>query len=44
MLPAGPVRVVWNGRDRNGHDASPGVYFVRVRIGTVPATAKLIRR
>jgi hypothetical protein len=43
MLPAGPARIVWNGRDRNGHEASPGVYLVRAWAGTKSTTAKLIR-
>jgi hypothetical protein len=30
-VPAGGHRVVWNGRDGNGHRVSPGIYFYHVR-------------
>lgn len=30
ILEAGRQRVTWDGRDRNGHDAPSGVYFVQV--------------
>jgi flagellar hook assembly protein FlgD len=28
---AGPYVLTWNGRDRSGSEARPGVYFVRAR-------------
>ena len=39
-LPAGEQRVIWDGRDAGGRDASPGVYFARL---WTPAGARIRR-
>jgi hypothetical protein len=39
---AGVNRVVWDGRDRDGHRLSSGVYFYRLESGTEMATRKVL--
>jgi hypothetical protein len=39
---AGPNRVVWDGRDHEGHKLSSGVYFYRLESGTEAATRKVL--
>ncbi len=40
---AGTHRVVWDGRDRAGHVAPPGVYFLRLEAGRERIVRKAIR-
>ena len=37
----GEGSVVWDGRDRSGRDASPGIYFYRVKSGGDTATGRI---
>jgi hypothetical protein len=39
---AGQNRVVWDGRDHEGHKLSSGVYFYRLESGTETATRKVL--
>ena len=41
--PAGPVHTRWDGKLARGVDASPGVYFVRVRAPGVGLDGRIIR-
>jgi len=41
-FPAGESSVRWSGKDDSGHDASPGVYFCRLRAGSQEATRKIL--
>ena len=41
-LPAGSSRVVWDGRDNKGGDASSGVYFYRLRADNRTITRKML--
>ncbi len=41
-LPAGEVKVTWDGRDNGGHRVSSGVYFCNLRTGDKKATRKMI--
>ena len=41
-LPAGRQRVAWDGRTAAGGTAAPGVYLVRVRIGSVRSMHRLV--
>ena len=43
MLGGGANRVWWDGRDRNGRDAGPGVFWVVVRAGDVTLRRQVIR-
>jgi hypothetical protein len=38
----GAYREVWDGRDRDGFRAVPGVYFYRLEAGAARATAKIV--
>ncbi|MBI5709726.1 MAG: PQQ-binding-like beta-propeller repeat protein [Candidatus Eisenbacteria bacterium] len=38
---SGVQRLAWDGRGTDGRAAAAGIYFVRVRVGSVEATAKL---
>jgi aminopeptidase N len=38
----GPHRLVWDGRDRGGHDAPPGLYVVRLAVGSETRTRRLV--
>ena len=40
---AGANAVRWNGRDDQGRDASPGVYYYRLVSGGRSATQKAVR-
>ena len=40
---AGPVSIRWNGRLRGGRDASPGIYFVRVRAPDIELEGRVVR-
>jgi hypothetical protein len=40
--PALQGTVVWDGKDRAGRDASPGVYFVRATGGVRTGTRRVI--
>ncbi|HBZ00194.1 MAG TPA: hypothetical protein DEO84_02630 [candidate division Zixibacteria bacterium] len=39
---AGQERIVWNGRDRNGHEVKSGIYFYRLIVGEKSFTEKMI--
>jgi subtilisin-like proprotein convertase family protein len=41
-LPAGPHRVVWDGRDQHGAAVRPGVYLYRLRAGSFAAARRLV--
>jgi hypothetical protein len=41
ILPGGPHRFVWDGRGPDGRRQSDGVYFVRVKTGTMQATRRV---
>jgi hypothetical protein len=41
-LPTGVHRVVWDGRDMNGHQTATGVYFVRLVAGSYEMTQKIV--
>lgn len=41
-MPAGDHSLVWNGRDRDGHPASPGVYLYRVITGAQIETRPMV--
>jgi hypothetical protein len=41
-LPAGGQRVAWDGRTDAGGTAAPGIYLVRVRIGSVRTMRRLV--
>jgi flagellar hook assembly protein FlgD len=43
VLPGGDHSIPWNGRDDSGHEAANGVYFCRVKAGTVQETFKMIQ-
>lgn len=48
VLKSGPARageqsVRWDGRDRNGNDVSPGLYYARLETPTEGRTGKIIR-
>lgn len=40
---AGDQRVTWDGRDASGRRVAPGLYFARVRAGTLALTAHVLR-
>ena len=40
---AGDHQITWDGRDGAGNEAAAGVYFIRVRAGTLDMTAKAVR-
>ncbi|MFH2054727.1 MAG: T9SS type A sorting domain-containing protein [bacterium] len=41
-LNAGLKQVVWDGRDRNGHEVASGMYLYRLQVGDVSLTKKMI--
>jgi hypothetical protein len=41
-LSAGEYRLRWDGHDRSGHTAAPGLYFVSVECGTARAARRLV--
>ncbi len=41
-MPNGESSVTWDGRDRNGHEVSSGVYFYRLIAGSDVETRKLV--
>lgn len=43
MLPAGPRRLRWDGRDDAGQEVAAGVYFIRLSAGEVHQQVKAIR-
>ncbi len=43
LQPAGVHRVAWDGRDDRGQAAPAGVYFYRVRAGSVVATSRTVK-
>ncbi|UCG52027.1 MAG: T9SS type A sorting domain-containing protein [Candidatus Latescibacterota bacterium] len=42
IFPAGLHRVLWDGRDNNGHNVATGVYFVRLVAGSFETTRKMV--
>jgi flagellar hook assembly protein FlgD len=40
---AGSRVLAWDGRDDDGRDPGPGVYFLRVTSGGVAATTRLVK-
>jgi hypothetical protein len=42
ILPAGPRRADWDGRDNSGRQVATGVYFVRMSAGTYKMTRKVV--
>ena len=40
LSPAGPHRIVWDGRDRRGKTLSSGIYFYRLNNGEKTITRK----
>ena len=42
-LPPGEQRVIWDGRDGDGHPASPGVYFARLWTPMGARTRRVVR-
>jgi hypothetical protein len=40
-MPAGPSRVVWDGRDEHGKSCSSGVYFMKLSAGSETQTGKM---
>ena len=43
VLPPGEQRVIWDGRDGDGHPASPGVYFARLWTPMGAGTRRVVR-
>ncbi len=41
-LSAGEHRIVWDGRDSNGKTVSPGIYFVRLTVGSRNLQTKIV--
>lgn len=41
-LPAGDHERVWDGRDDRGEELPPGIYFVRITIGTVMESRRVV--
>ena len=41
-LPSGDHRIPWNGRDEADNTVANGVYFCRVKVGTVEQTVKML--
>lgn len=41
-IPAGPHKVIWNGRDDRGREVPAGVYFYHLDAGTCSETEKLV--
>jgi hypothetical protein len=41
-LPSGDHSIIWNGTDEAGHVVANGVYFCRVKVGTVDKTVKMV--
>ncbi len=39
--PAGGYEVVWDGKDRDGHLAESGIYFVKIQTGEIQRTKKI---
>lgn len=42
VFPAGAQAIRWDGLDQRGHEAAPGVYFVRIRANDEERTVKLV--
>jgi flagellar hook assembly protein FlgD len=42
IFPAGAQAIRWDGLDQRGHEAAPGVYFVRLRANDEERTVKLV--
>jgi hypothetical protein len=42
VMEAGSRTLVWNGKDETGNPSASGVYFLRLRAGTLSATTKLV--
>jgi len=40
---AGEHALVWDGRDRDGHEAGAGIYFVRVSVPGTRFTRRIVR-
>jgi flagellar hook assembly protein FlgD len=41
--PQSPItKVIWDGKDNLGEKASPGVYFVKLKVGEFSQTKKLL--
>ena len=43
ILPPGEQRVIWDGRDAEGHAASPGIYFARLWTPMGARTRRVVR-
>jgi len=41
-LPAGTVRLDWNGRDEGGREVASGIYFCRAQVGSWTGSTKVI--
>ncbi|MFC1799867.1 GDSL-type esterase/lipase family protein, partial [Candidatus Eisenbacteria bacterium] len=41
--PAGEFTSTWDGRDENGRDAGPGIYFAQMITGTLKVSRKMVR-
>lgn len=39
---AGPIEVVWDGRDRHGHRVAPGAYWIELQSGSQRAVEKVV--
>lgn len=41
-LAAGRVAVQWDGRDKTGQQAEPGIYFIRAQVGATHRVARVL--
>lgn len=41
-FPSGYTRLVWNGKDQNGQEVSPGIYFCRLQTAEKVLTTKMV--
>jgi hypothetical protein len=42
IMGAGSQTLEWNGRDENGKPSASGVYFLRLRAGSITERTKLV--
>ncbi|MCK5125943.1 MAG: T9SS type A sorting domain-containing protein [candidate division Zixibacteria bacterium] len=42
QMTAGPHQVIWDGRDKNGNELASGIYFYRLKSGSITETKKMI--